>query len=287
VSIGADQYIDPDRSRYLRARWPTCILAQGTISSNTPLRDPETVEACLRFLSTILNRRKDDGCFHDITDQLASVNGYRWAYIQSQMLDIDGDRRPSHSRAYSRVKAGDFSGPGLAVIDSISYPSINEMGWSQALPFPGATDIHTDLPAVQSLEEKIALHINANEDLAHAESRLLEDDIKGCVRSAAPAVEARLRFWCDVWGIPFPQHGPFDDKIEQVLTQAGKSSFRAADPVNSERLLYLYRARNSSHRADCYYNDATGTRNDLTCRQDVQPLLDAACEFCVWIDGLV
>ena len=288
VSIGASQGIDEDRCRYLYARWPRCIYARGTVSSNLSLRDPDSLKKSLVFLNTVLNHRKDAGDFDAITDQLASVDGYRWAYFQSQMFDISGCRRPSHSRAYARVKAGDFAGPGLAVIDNVDFPSINEMGWSQAIPFPGARDIGTDLPAVQSVEEKIRLHINSHEDLARAQSFLCEDDIKGCIRFAAPAVEARLRFWSEVWKTPLPkQQLPFDDRIEHLLSQAGKPSYRAVDALNSQRLLYLYRARNSSHEADCYYKDANGSVHVLTCQEHVQPLLEAAQEFCVWIDALV
>lgn len=68
---------------------------------------------------------------------------------------------------------------------------------------------------------------------------------------------------------------------------AGKPSFKNLNPDACEKLLYLYRARNSMHEGDCYYNDLAGKSVHITNSDQVGDLVSAAEEFTLWVDSLV
>jgi hypothetical protein len=110
--------------------------------------------------------------------------------------------------------------------------------------------------------------------------------VKGCVRSAASAVDAALRFYCAEWAITFPTAPiPFDQKIERILQQAGRPSYLAVDPVGLRDLLHLYRARNAIHEGDCFYKDDQ-IGKDVYCEiSHAQQFFAAARAFTYWIDS--
>jgi hypothetical protein len=64
-------------------------------------------------------------------------------------------------------------------------------------------------------------------------------------------------------GVALPNDGDFDVKIERVLREAGRPSYRAVDREASISLLKLDRARNSMHDADCFY-DSMKTQSRVT-----------------------
>ncbi|MCH7988349.1 MAG: hypothetical protein IID46_04265 [Planctomycetes bacterium] len=288
LSIGAAQYINPDSSDRMILKWPVCLVGTGTVDSPESLRDSDTLKKCLIFLNQILLKRKNQGLFKELNDQLATVEGYRSAYFKSQMLDISGNRLPGQPHGYANSRTGAFIGPGVATIDNLDYPHLNEMGWFRVIPFAGATDAITDLTEIKKREESIRLHSNSNDELSMARQYLERGDLKGCIRSSAFAVETRIKYWCNLWSIRFPSNRglTFDDKIEQSLTTAGKPSYRSADSKNLERILFLSRARNAIHEGDNYYKDLSGAKIEILRPEQAEPLFQAAVAFCTWIDSL-
>lgn len=288
-SMGADQYVDRDRDDAMLNMWPGCLIGTGYVTSATSLsNDDEVSKKCLRFMRQILRRCSRNGDFSDIADQMATVDGYRRAYFQSQILDINGKRRPSHSRTYARTEITDFIGPGLATINDVGYPRVNELAWCRIVPFNEATRVEFDLAEIHRREDKIRLHSNSHKDLSKAKEFLDQGNFETCIRTAAAATEARIKYWCAVWSVTYPTGSmSFDDRIEHSLAGARKPSYRMADPTSSENLLYLYRARNAMHEGDCFYRNRSGLQVDIVRQEQAEPLLAAAVAFAVWIDAIV
>src|SRR5437764_13496523 len=119
-----------------------------------------------------------------------------------------------------------------------------------------------------------------------ADDDLRQRDVKGCIRSAASAVDASLRFYCAEWNVRFPTApSPFDQKIERIRQQAGRPSYRSVDAAGLRDLLHLYRARNAIHEGDCFYkDDQLGT--DIYCDlSHASRFFTAAQAFAYWIDS--
>lgn len=176
-------------------------------------------------------------------------------------------------------------GPGFASIKTRPFPRINELVWSQVIPFPNPTDLATDLPKIRSKVAEMRKHFNSYGELKDARRHLAAGDLKAGVRAAAPAVEAIVRYHCKLWDVEFPRKGSFDEKIEAVLAAAGKPAYRAVDQTGLQCIRYLYRARNAMHEGDNFYNDDHGELVEID-RDKLDQFLDAAEAFIVWIDSL-
>lgn len=283
VSIGASQFVDPESENRMNDKWPGCLIGHAIVTSENQIWDQDTLCRCMRFLNLILLTRKDSGHFNEVSDQMATVRGYRRAYFQSQLFDIKGDRRPSHSRFYSQTRIGDFVGPGLVTLDNLPFPHLNEMGWGRIIPFSDATDAVHDLAEIQRREDAIRLHGNSHKQLSKAAEYLSDHDLEGCIRSASSAVEARVKYCCNLWSVKFAggkggKSLPFNQKIERVLADAGKPSYQRADATNYGLILDLYKASSDArHEGACQWDGADG----------VVRLFEAARKFCIWIDSIV
>ena len=287
MSIGPYQGIDQNLEKWNLQKWPMCVHISASITCSGSLRDNDTLVNSLFHMRTLLDYFKSEELADELRDQLTTVRGYQRTYVASQMYDFEGKRRPSHSVKYTLAEAGSFAGPGMATVD-VSYPQPNELGWGRVIPFAMATAVDTDLQEIQTREQEVRLHSNSNEELVTAAKHLEVDDVKGCIRSAAAAVESRLRYSCKVWGVALPKGQlQFDQRIDQALASASKPAYRAIDPDGLERVLYLYRARNSMHEGDCFYKDSSGVQREVRRKEQARPLYDAALAFCVWLDSIV
>jgi hypothetical protein len=160
--------------------------------------------------------------------------------------------------------------------------------WSEIIYFPGGGQLTDDLEMVRRRALEIRKHYNSYDEVFDARRHLANGELKACVRSAASAVDALLRYHCAQWDVPFPRKPkPFDDKIEEILRSAGKPSYRVADRGNLETLLDLYRARNSMHEGDCYFKDDSGRVVKIRRGNQAEAFVDAVERFLVWIDSLV
>lgn len=288
-SIGAAEYVDSEFDVYISDRWPMCIrgLAEFSISEEE-FRDNAIIKKILLFLQQyVWTIRNDSKVIQQMSDQLTTQTGYRRQYFNSQMFDISGNRRPSSSEKYEYVSTGSYAGPGAVVIDSISFPKVNELIWSQTIPFDSVTNIANDFAEVKKRAKKIKLHYNSYSEIRAAKEHLANGDLKACIRFAAPSIEAILKYYCGLWNVIFPRENiSFDAKIEKVLSQAGKPSYKSVAPDNLKQILYLYLARNSSHEADCYYTDDSGKVISVR-TSHARTFIKAAEEFTLWIDAIV
>ena len=222
------------------------------------------------------------------TDQHATVKAYRREYFSQQIFDIRGKRRPSSSKNYCLTGVGEYIGPGVAaIVNRNSLEHVNEFVWSQIIPIPNPTNVTTDSPRIRKQWKEIKKHYNTYNELTDARRHHLGGDLKASIRSAASAVDAILRYYCSLWGVHFPSGRlPFNQKIENVLMSAAKPSYQSVSSINSEKLLYLYRARNSMHEGDCYYKDNYGKVVQIQTKIQVEEFIDSAEQFTLWIDSI-
>ena len=105
--------------------------------------------------------------------------------------------------------------------------------------------------------------------------------------SAASAVDAALRYYCTEWAVIFPtqRNMAFDERIERILSDARRPSYRSIDVKGIVDLLYLYRSRNAMHEGDCFYrDDSTGT--DVYCEMShARRFFNVAQTFAYWLDS--
>ena len=100
------------------------------------------------------------------------------------------------------------------------------MIWSQAFSFPNRTNAEADDDAIRKRVKEIKRHYNSKDELTRAEDALRLGDLKRCIRSAASAVDAALRYSCPEWGVAFPSTPIlFDQKVEDILQRAGRPSY--------------------------------------------------------------
>ncbi len=293
-SVGASEYIDPYVDKYMSKRWPKCIKGIATITSSAfDLQETHTLKNILLYLRKFLWTRKDKPEHPEFTkdniDQIATTYGYRREYFNQQLFDISGNRRPSNIKNFVATEIGEYIGPGVSCLTNVDpIKNINELVWSWIIPFKDRKNIENDLP---NLEEKITAirkHFNSYDELEDARRHLSSGEIKACIRSAASSIDAILRFYCKAWGTRFPMGNiQFDDKIETILDNVGKPSYESVDRENLEKLLYLYRARNSMHEGDCYFKNNSGNLIFITEPSQAENLVRAAEEFTLWIDSLV
>lgn len=294
-SIGAHEFVDPRLDKYLLKRWPKCIRGIATIEAPS---DDFSKTPCFKYvlwyLRTHLWARKDlgeyAGFFMQNIDQFATVTGYRRDYCNCQLFDIAGERRPSSTRFYKPTDVGDYIGPGLSFFpDVCGIDSVNEMVWSQIVPFKNRKSLPEDLTSLEQKIDEINLHFNSYSELEDAKLNLERGYIKGVIRAAATSVEVILRYYCVIWGIKYPDDKrlPFDQKIETVLSDAQKPSYKSADCNSLQRLLDLKHAENSSHKGECRYKDSSGNLVRIINRPQAMELVTAAENFTLWIDSIV
>jgi hypothetical protein len=216
------------------------------------------------------------------------VRGYRREYFDSQIFDIAGNRRPNSCESYVPTEVGEPVGPGVASLPSIeAFDSINELVWTPILAFPNRRSLPDDLAAIRKAIMALRKHYNSYNELRDANRHIANREVKAAIRSGASAVDAIVRYYCDLWEVPpLPQKLPFDEKIERVLQMAGRPSYRSVAPERLDSLLFLYRCRNSMHEGDCYFDDRGGIRTRVRNIDQVRPFIDALEDFVVWIDAL-
>lgn len=291
-AIGAHQPIDRHLDGYFSLRWPACLAARGTISvpdSPTFLTSDVRMDL-LRFARRVLWEMPGGIQSDEIPiDQRANVVGYRREFVHSQTFDIFGSRRPSELATFANSEVHEPVGPGVATIfEYETVENLNELVWSPILPFQNRTEVIQDKELIRVGLNALWRHYNSYMELADARRHLSQKEVKASIRAAASAVEACINHMRQVSLVAVPKKGiPFDQKIEDVLAAAGRSSFRALEPVQSKHLLHLYRARNSMHDGDCYYEDNRGAKIRVTEVEQASVLVHAAEAFILWAEPSV
>jgi hypothetical protein len=271
-------------------RWPKCIKGRAKIAlGKDDQKDNDVLKMLLQYMRVVCwDLRKDVSVLKSHNDQFAKQKGYRREYFCHQSFDFAGNRVPNSSRFFRLTDSNEHIGPGLAMIFGHSSPDyINEFAWSQILPFTNPIDVKTDFPRIMEKLIEIRKHYNTYNELNDSHRFHIAGELKASVRSAASAVDAIIRYYCNLWGVAFPKRDlRFNEKIEQVLKKAEKPSYKIVDPTNSEKILYIYRARNSMHEGDCYYKDKSGKVIQITSKEQVKDFIDAAEQFILWIDSI-
>lgn len=291
-SIGAFQYVDPEVDLYMARRWPKCLKVEGTI--DVPVTSGRASVEVITQLLTLLRlclwtSINVTGISNLIQDQYSRIFGYRREYFDKQIFDFSGNRRPNSKECYIPTEIGELIGPGLVSLTDLDpFANFNELVWSSIIPFPNRSNLAADLPRIRAISVAIRKHYNSYNELADANRHLSHSDLKAAVRSAAPAIEAILRYYCKLWNVQFPSNNkPFDEKIEDILLSAGKPSYRVVDPNNLQNIRNLYRCRSSMHEGDCCYNNDTGQKVAVSSKIQVQEFISAVENFVIWIDSLV
>lgn len=287
-SIGAFEYIDDPLDFYLTQRWPYCIALKGSVNFPEENLTLDLIKNLLGYMKLLLWTPGDSRFQGLLEDQRATTVGYRWIYLTHQIGDISGNRRPSSLERYFKTAVGDPVGPGVSCLpNGCQFEFPNEYVWSQILSFPGATNQQNDIDEIRQKIQSLKKHSNGYNELRDAKRHLKNNEVRAVVRSAAPAIDAILHYYCEIWNVKFPNEKemPFDQKIETVLRLANKPSYRQADPCTLQTILFLYRSRNSMHEGDCFYKDATGKRVDVNTIAQASEFVEAVERFVIWIDS--
>ena len=289
-SIGAYQYVDLDVDAYFSKRWPICLKASGTV--RFPLQGaPDNLRReQLLFLRRLLWEHPNAVPNPAIpSDQRATIWGYRREFFNSQLFDILGTRRPSDQATFVPTEIAEPIGPGVADFPELdALKGINELVWSQILPFAHRSTFDNDKTAIRQALTALQKQYNSYSELDDSRRHLQRKELKASVRSAASAVDAYLRHLQDTWAVKSPPgHLPFDEKIEHVLRTVNKPSYKAIEPNHSRQLLYLYRARNTMHEGDCFYNREDGQRVRVIDPSQVEGFIVAVESFVLWADSVV
>lgn len=287
-SIGAFQYIDDPLDFYLTQRWPYCIALKGSVNLPEENLTLDLIKNLLGFMILLLWTPGDSRFQGLLEDQRATTVGYRRLYYDHQIGDICRNRRPNSLERYKKTAVGDPVGPGVSCLPSVSpFEFPNELVWSPILSFPGATNQQNDIIEIRQKIQSQKKHSNGYNELRDANRHLKNNEVKAAVRSAAPAIDAILHYYCETWNVKFPNDKgmPFDEKIETVLGKANKPSYRQADPSTLQTILFLYRSRNSMHEGDCWYNDGTGKRVEVKTIAQASEFVEAVERFVIWIDS--
>ena len=310
-SVGAFQPFNPEADVYLFRKWPQCFELRGEVDCPETELNDQLAFYLLRYLRALLwdeSLPLLQGLFPP--GQRATIGGYRREYFHHQIPDFQGNPRSDGQENYQLAPLGTLIGPGLSYISiptTLIFTIPNEFGWSQILPFHGATNQQNDITEIRKKIWSLYTHYNSYNELQDAQ-RHLEDairrkdcthnpnnsspvnvdrEIKSAIRSAASAIDASLRYYCEEWDVTFPKETvSFDEKVEIVLKKGNKASYRKEDSSNLTDLKYLYRARNSMHQGGCFYNDDSGKRIDSKTIEQARKFLEAAETFIIWIDSL-
>ena len=285
-SAGAFQSVDP----YAEVRWPAYALVSFSPDVTPPQLDQAAEWDILLRMQTLVGF--DIFQFPELkilADQILSHDGYRYSYWTFN-VDYVGNPRPTRGK-YHHADCGEPVGPGYTSLNAIGFtedllPHSIALVWSQAFSFPNRTNAQTDDIAIRNRVKEIKRHYNSKDELAKAQEYLRYNDVKGCIRSAASAVDAALRYYCSEWRVTFPnQPISFDQKIELILQQALRPSYRLGDATGLRDLLHLYRARNAIHEGDCYYKDDQ-LGKDVPCETShARRFFAAAQTFAFWLDS--
>jgi len=280
--FGARQHIDP----YYDLRWPVYLHLHGNIRliREDGLSEKELVRCCGEIRNVLFGSFKTMSVLSALADPRLSYESYRWRYFTGS-TDLTGNPFPNPKGKYVSNYISAPAGPGFVNIPSIGavsdlpYPSFVEV-WSQGFSVPpGATEEDAERRA-----QEIKRHWNSYEELGDAER---SSTVKNRVRSSASAVDAALRFYCSEWGISFPTGSvPFNEKIDRILQNANRPSYSTVVPDEATKLLHLYRARNSMHEGDCYFNDRTTGDRVIVDQTLAREFFYCAQKFVVWIDSL-
>jgi hypothetical protein len=288
-SIGAHQYIDNEIDFYMSRRWPKCLVLKGIVTFPEEALANKLAQDILLFVQKLCWNTNGEGFEKTFgPDQCAAVCGYRREYFEKQLFDICGNRRPNSCERYVSTEIGEPVGPGVASLPEVDFfDGINELIWTPILPFSDRRTLDEDLPNIRTAVGALRKHYNSYSELRDAHRHITNGDVKAAIRSAAPAVDAILRFYQKLWRVPPPAKKlPFDEKIEQMLRSAGRPSYRDVAPLHLENLLYLYRCRSSMHEGDNYYKDRQDNRVDVRTIEQTQTFIDAVEDFVIWIDSL-
>ena len=286
-SIGAVQWVDP----YAEIRWPSYALASFSADVTPPALGTEAECDILQRMRILISFAIFE--FPELkamTDQLLAHDGYRFGYW-TPVLDFVGNPVPAPGK-YANADRDEPVGPGHASLSGFGFANGSSqmhslaLVWSQAFSLPNRTNAQVDDATIRRRAQEIKRHYNSKDELVRAQDDLRQRDVKGCIRSAAAAVDAALRYYCAEWGVAFPTAPiPFDQKIERILQQAARPSYRCVDQAGLLDLLHLYRSRNAIHEGDCYYRDDTlGT--DIYCDMShASRFFNAAQAFTYWLDS--
>jgi hypothetical protein len=289
-SIGAYEYIDPYQDVYMSKRWPKCIKGTAKIViAKDDQKNNKVLEMFLQYMRVVCwHLREHVSVLKSHDDQFAKEKAYRREYFCHQIFDFAGNRVPNSSQFFHLTSSNDYIGPGLAMISGhFSHDYINEFVWSQIIPFTNPIDVKTDFPKIVQKLIEMRKQYNTYNELNDSRRHQIAGELKASIRAAASAVDAIIRYYCNLWGVAFPKRDlQFNEKIEQVLKEAGKPSYKTVDQDNSKKLLYLYRARNSMHEGDCYYRDNSAKIIKITSKEQVEDFIDAAEQFTLWIDSI-
>ncbi len=285
-SIGAVQWIDP----YVELRWPSWALVSFTADVAETTLDVAAQSDILQRLRTVVSFEIFDlPELKTLPDQLLAQDGYRYGYW-TPGLDFVRNPTPAPGK-FHHADRGEPVGPGHTSLFGISFGGDTQilslaLVWSQAFSFQNRTYAQADDAAIRKRGQELKRHYNSRDELTRAADDLKQGDVKGCIRSAASAVDAALRFYCAEWNVPFPTAPiPFDQKIERILQQASRPSYQSVDAAGLRDLLHLYRARNAIHEGDCYYkDDQLGTNVDCD-MSHAHRFFGAAQAFAYWIDS--
>jgi hypothetical protein len=285
-SIGAVQWIDP----YAELRWPSWALVTFNASTTEATLDTGSQCDILQRMRTVVSFEIFDlPELKAMADQLLAQDGYRYGYW-TPGLDFVRNPIPAPGKFHNADRSEPI-GPGHTSLFGVGFgenPQIHSLAlvWSQALSFPNRTNAQADDAAIRKRGQELKRHYNSRDELTRAENDLRQHDVKGCIRSAASAVDAALRFYCAEWNVPFPTAPiPFDQKIERILQQAGRPLYGSVDPTGLRDLLHLYRARNAIHEGDCFYKDDQ-LDTDVYCDlSHASRFLTVAQAFTYWIDS--
>lgn len=283
-SIGAHEFVDP----YGDMRWPSRVLLSAAID------DTELKNLTIGFAHLVLGVLRDVlwASFQSITslrtapDQLITTPGYRRAFYTST-IDINRNPVPSSKWHLTEAAATEPLGPGFVRLDTIADDgNYHALVWSQAVSFPGGKVSANGQSEIEKRIQEVKLHWNSYNEIRDAERFAQQGNVKAAVRFAAPALEAAVKFYSALWGVPMPQSGTFAEKIEKVLQDAGRPSYGNLAPESLKSLLCLYRARNSMHEADCYYVDPDSGDRVVVDTGGARSLIAEARDFLLWLDGL-
>ena len=224
-----------------------------------------------------------------MADQVLRNDGYRFFYWTTH---LDHVQNPAVAPGrYTKADCGEPIGPGHTSLSALSFANSCEwhsvaLVWSQSFSLSNRTDAGTDADRIRERSKKLKCHYNSLAEMASLQGYLDRNDVKGCIRTGAAAVEASLKFYCAEWEISFTnQKIPFDEKIEHILHMAGRPSYRRINSSGLRDLLHLYRSRNASHEGDCYYKD-DGQKKDVYCDMSHARTFAAAAQaFTFWLDS--
>jgi hypothetical protein len=284
ITVGAFEHVDDEEDMYSADRWPQYIKATGSAEvEQNWLQDGQALRLVRQLLWLPESRFL-------LADQRSSVLGYRREFYHCPIFDIIGNRRPSPCNDYMPTEIGEPLGPGYATLTNINDEQIkNELVWSELLKFRSRTTFEQDKQKLLSLIDARVRRFNSHNEIRDAQKYVKQADRKAAVRAAASAVEACIKHCTEANFIKFPKNPTlrFDQKIGAALTLANLPDFTSLEPIDARNILYLYRARNSMHEGDCYYNDLTNKRIDIVRIDQVIPLVESARKFIFWMDTVI